>query len=280
MVIADGRILVPNLSQARAWHMLSVAFGESALSANAVDIVADEFCSSLGANGVAFLRRLYSAGLQNYQRRLIALGLDTGGYLLDAGCGFGQWCFAAAAGYDRVVGVDILEVRVEACKRLAHLSGIRNCSFQPAALEKLPFRDESFDSAISYSVLYFTDFAHSLAELGRVLKAGGVLYCSTNDIGRFLIDVVENQNGAADFSPRLYGLASLGRTVLQRATGRRWLAGAAAMSRRRTELALKAAGFKILEIGPEGSLGRGDRPMQRGWYAGFPAVFDVLARKA
>ncbi len=243
----------------------------------AIEAISSEMALSLGPNGVAFLHRLYAHGLQNYQRRLTAVGLTTGERLLDAGSGFGQWCFAAAGGYDNVVGVDVSAPRVAACDRLARLSGATNCSFQQGALERLPFADASFDAAISYSVLYFTDFVRSFGELARVLRPGAKLYFSTNDFGRFLMDVVESRNPAADLSPRLYGFATIGRTVLQRVTGRRWFDGAAAMSKRSTVSALEKSGFKIIEIGPEGSLGRGDKPMQRGRYAGFTAVFDVLA---
>lgn len=242
-----------------------------------IEAISGELALSLGPNGVAFLHRLYAQGLRNYQSRLTAVGLATGGRLLDAGSGFGQWCFAAAEGYEKVVGVDASATRVAACERLAQLSGATNCSFRQEMLERLPFPDASFDAAISYSVLYFTDFVRTFGELGRVLKPGGKLYLSTNDIGRFLMDIVENRNAAADFSPRQYGFAAISRTVLQRVTGQRWFDGAAAMSKRRTVAALETSGFKIIEIGPEGSLGRGDKPMQRGRYAGFTAVFDVLA---
>jgi ubiquinone/menaquinone biosynthesis C-methylase UbiE len=245
----------------------------------AIEAVSDEFAPSLGPNGIAFLHRLYEHGLRNYQNRLTAVGLGSGGCLLDAGCGFGQWCFAAAGGYDNVVGVDFSEARIATCNRLGHLSGMANCSFRQGVLEHLPFANASFDAVISYSVLYFTDYASVLAELARVLSPSGKFYLSTNDVGRFLVDVVENRHPTLDFHPRAYGAATIARTALERLTGRRWCAGAVAMSKRRTVSALEKAGFEILEIGTEGSLGFGDKPMQRGRYAGFTAVFDVLARK-
>jgi len=243
----------------------------------AVDLVSAEFALSLSPNGIAFLRRTYANGLQPYQRRLAAVGFESGRRLLDAGCGLGQWSFAAATKYDDVVGVDISDARVAACSRLGHLLGLTNCSFRRGSLECLPFPDATFDAAISYSVLYFTDFARSSAELARVLRPGGKLYFSTNDIGRFVVDVVENPNPAPDFHPRVYGLATIARTVLERMTGKRWFAGATAMSKRRTVSTLKKAGFEIIEIGPEGALGLGDKPMQRARYAGLTAVFDVFA---
>jgi ubiquinone/menaquinone biosynthesis C-methylase UbiE len=244
-----------------------------------IDAVSDEFKSSLGPNGVAFFRRLYANGLRNYRDRLTAVGLHSGGRLLDAGCGFGQWCFAVAEGYDSVVGVDVSGARIVTCRRLGELSGVANCTFHEGALERLPFADASFDVVISYSVLYLTNYARVLAEVARVLRPGGKLYFSTNDIGRFLMDVVENRNAAPDFSPRLYGIATITRTALHRLTGKRLFAGAVAMSKRRTVSALQDAGFEIIEIGAEGSLGLGDQPMQRNRYAGLTAVFDVMARR-
>lgn len=244
----------------------------------AADMVAEEFEPVLGANGVAFLRRIYANGLQSYQRRLSAVGLDAGGHLLDAGCGFGQWSLAVASGYEHLTGVDVSEARVAACSRLAQLSGTTNCSFHHGELEHLPFASASFDAIVSYSVLYFTDFERAFQELGRVLRPGGKIYLSTNDVGRFLIDVVENRNQAADFHPRRYGMATTARTMLERLTGKR-MAGAVAMSRARTISLLQRASFEVLEVGKEGSLGAGDIPMQAGSYAGFTAVFDVLARR-
>lgn len=245
----------------------------------AIDTISAEFASSLGPNGVAFFRRTYANGLQPYRRRLAAVGLGSGERLLDAGCGLGQWCFAAAAEYDDVVGVDVSEARVAACSRLGHLFGVTNCSFHQGALESLPFADATFDAAISYSVLYFTDFVRTFNELNRILRPGGKLYLSTNDLGRFVVDIVENRNPAPDFYPRFYGAATIARTMLERLTGKRWFTGAVAMSKRRTVSALKRAGFEIVEIGSEGTLGFGDKPMQRGRYAGITSVFDVLARR-
>lgn len=252
--------------------------GDSLLGA-AVDTVVDRCASSIGPNGAAFARRTYANGLSPYRRRLEAIGLGSGRRLLDAGCGFGQWSLSAASGYDEVCGVDVSGARAEVCRGIVETLGIRNCKFAQGSLERLPFPDASFDAAMSYSVLYFTDFAHAFAELARVLEPGGKLYFSTNDVGRFLMDIVQKRNSASDFNPRLYGVAALLRTAVERLARLRPFPGAVAMSQARTVSALKNVGFEILEIGPEGTLGQGDKPMQRGRFAGFAAVFDVLARR-
>lgn len=246
------------------------------MSREDIENVAAEFAPVLRPSGAAFLRRIYADGLEPYQRRLAAVGFTSGGSLLDAGCGFGQWSLAAAT-YRNVTGVDISPMRIAVCQSLARHLKYDNSVFLEGSLHSLPFPNATFDAAISYSALYFTDFERSIAELGRVLRPGAKLYISTNDIGRFLMDVVENKNSTADFNVRLYGIATLARTMIERITRLRAFPGTVAMSEARTLGALARHGFKILESGPEGTLGRGDTPMQRGRYGWFTAVFDVLA---
>lgn len=234
---------------------------------------------ALGPNGVSFMRRVYATGLDRYRRRLAAVGLCGSERLLDAGCGLGQWSLAAAPTVAHVTGVDMSEARVTVCRCMARALDVRNAEFQQAELERLPLCNGSFDAALSYSVLYFTNYPRVLEELGRVLRPGALLYLSTNDIGRFLLDVVRNRNGAGDFSPRRHGLAALRHTAIHRATGALPTTGPVAMSIRRTAVALARAGFEVQEVGPEGSLGAGDAPFQSGRFGGLRSVFDVIARR-
>lgn len=247
--------------------------------ADAVDHVVSVCGTALGPNGESFMRRAYAAGLDRYRRRLEAVGLCGSGRLLDAGCGLGQWSFAVAPTVTHVTGVDISEARVSVCRDMARALDVHNAAFQQAELERLPFGSSSFDAAVSYSVLYFTNYIRAIEELGRVLRPGARLYLSTNDIGRFLVDVVRNHNRASDFNPRRYGLAALWRTAIHRTTGAFPTAAPVAMSVRRTIAALSRAGFEILEVGPEGTLGAGDAPFQPGLFGGFTAVFDIIARR-
>jgi SAM-dependent methyltransferase len=243
---------------------------ERAISASGADI---------GANGAAFMRRVYAAGLQRYHARLTAVGLATGANLLDAGCGFGQWALAAASGFGSVTGVDVSAARVRACQYLAEQLSAANCRFMVGGLEALPFEDATFDAAISYSVLYFTNYERAIAELGRVLRPSALLYISTNAVGRFLAEIVEHRNAAVDYNPRLYGLATLARTFRHRLTGAFSSSGPVAMNMKDTSSVLRHCGFEVLGVGAEGTLGACATPWVRARYAGITAVFDVLARR-
>lgn len=90
----------------------------------------------------------------------IATGLIAdlpGGLILDCGAGF------RPTYYDTVVNFEI------AAYPTTDVCGVG---------ERLPFRDNSFDAAFSFAVLeHVTDPFACAAELARVLKPGGVLYC-------------------------------------------------------------------------------------------------------
>jgi ubiquinone/menaquinone biosynthesis C-methylase UbiE len=233
----------------------------------------------LGPNALGFLKRVYRHGLSRYGARIKAVGLAGRAHVLDAGCGLGQWTLALASECARTIGIDVARERVAVCRLLAQAGGRDNADFVVGSLEQLPFATGSFDGAISYSVLYFTDYRRAIAEIGRVLRSGGLFYLSTNGVGRYLYDVVHNPHPAADFHPRAYGLRSLMNTLLGRRVGLSAQSGTAAMSPKGTVRALQSAGFEIVAWGPEGSLGTGDAAMQRASYWGITTVFDVLARK-
>jgi ubiquinone/menaquinone biosynthesis C-methylase UbiE len=233
----------------------------------------------LGPNALGFLRRVYRGGLARYRARLEAVGLAGRGHVLDAGCGVGQWSLALACDCGRVTGIDVARERAAVCRLLAQAARRDNAGFVAGSLEQLPFAAGGFDGAISYSVLYFTDYTRAIAEIGRVLRPGGLFYLSTNGIGRYLYDVIRNPFPAADFNPRAYGLRSLANTLLGRRVDLSARSGSAAMSPKGTVEALRSAGFEIVAWGPEGSLGKGDGALQMASYWGITAVFDVLARK-
>jgi tellurite methyltransferase len=102
--------------------------------------------------------------------------------VLDAGCGSGRnLVYFFRSGFD-VSGVDqsrdaIAQIRSLAAELAPHLPA---GNFRLAAIEQMPFDDDSFDVVISSAVLHFArDEAHWLAmvrEMWRVLKPGGILF--------------------------------------------------------------------------------------------------------
>jgi len=234
---------------------------------------------NLGPTDHRFLRAVYQDGLGKYQRRLASVGLAGLDTVLDAGCGFGQWSLALSSTCRQVSGFDLCPDRVAICQALSHSLGIGNTAFAPADLTSLPVPDLSFDGAICYSVIYFTEYRRVLTELHRVLRPGARLYLSTNAIGHYLYQIVENRNALSDYSPRLYGI----RTILNSVFGKRrdfsLRAGAQVMSRPGTCAVLRDIGFDIVASGPEGTLGADPAPFLRTHYLGQPCSFDIIALK-
>ncbi len=103
--------------------------------------------------------------------------------VLDAGCGYGrnlvhllrEGCevFALDADPDAVHHVRQLSQSLE--------TGLPAENFQVGSIEKMPFPDQFADVVICNSVLHFarddTHFRAMLAELWRVLRPGGMLFC-------------------------------------------------------------------------------------------------------
>ncbi len=102
--------------------------------------------------------------------------------VLDAGCGGGRnLIYFFRSGFN-VSGVDksseaIAQIRSLAAHLAPHLPPD---NFHVAAIEQMPFGDESFDVVISSAVLHFArDEAHwhsMVREMWRVLKPGGIFF--------------------------------------------------------------------------------------------------------
>lgn len=102
--------------------------------------------------------------------------------VLDAGCGGGRnLIYFFRSGFN-TSGVDqsseaIAQIRSLAGQLAPHLPAD---NFRVAAIEQMPFGDESFDVVISSAVLHFArDEAHwhsMVQEMWRVLKPGGIFF--------------------------------------------------------------------------------------------------------
>ncbi len=91
--------------------------------------------------------------------------------ILDAGCGTGA-NLARLQAYGRAIGVDIAEQAIEYCRA----RGIPRDRAMMASLTDLPFPRDLFDLVVSFDVICnIPDDVAAFAEIGRVLKPGGVL---------------------------------------------------------------------------------------------------------
>ena len=115
--------------------------------------------------------------------RLVELAHLREGYnVLDAGTGTGVAAFTAAQKVGRlgkVIGVDIGGQILERASQKLDYKAPANVSFFLGDMEHLEFPDESFDTVLSASSLFFLpDMSMGLKEWKRVLKQGGTVAVS------------------------------------------------------------------------------------------------------
>lgn len=110
---------------------------------------------------------------------------DMSDRILDAGCGRGRNMGWFAKNGFKIEGCDLYE---EALYDAQVATGLSSTVFKRAALEQLPYENESFNAIICSAVLHFAQsevhFKKMVAELVRVLKPHGILFIRmTSDFG-------------------------------------------------------------------------------------------------
>jgi arsenite methyltransferase len=105
--------------------------------------------------------------------------LEPGDEVLDLGSGSGSDAFCAAilvGSEGRVVGVDFTDEQIAKARRLRDEHGFSQVEFEQSRIEKLPFRDASFDAVISNGVINLSLVKNIVfQEAARVLRPGGRL---------------------------------------------------------------------------------------------------------
>ena len=101
--------------------------------------------------------------------------------VVDAGCGGGRNLVYLLRKGCEVFGCDQNADAVESVREMALASGLPVENFSVAAVERMPFAEGMADVVICNAVLHFArDDAHfqaMVAELWRVLRVGGMLFC-------------------------------------------------------------------------------------------------------
>jgi len=113
------------------------------------------------------------------ERELQILGEVAGKDVLELGCGGGQWAVRLARQGARVIGQDISDNQIQYARRFAAMSGITSpgqaefCQGNAEDLSEWP--NETFDIVFSnFGAVGFVDIERCFAEVGRVLKKGGL----------------------------------------------------------------------------------------------------------
>jgi len=109
--------------------------------------------------------------------------IEPGCTVLDAGCGFGRNLVHLLRQGCQVYALDQNPEGVEHVRQLSASleTGLPLENFQVGEIEKMPFPDAIADVVLCNAVLHFArddrHFRAMLAELWRVLKPGGLLFC-------------------------------------------------------------------------------------------------------
>ncbi len=103
--------------------------------------------------------------------------------ILDAGCGYGRNLVHLLREGCEVFALDVDPEGIAHVRQMAGLldTGLPAANFQIGMIENMPFLDGFADVVLCNSVLHFArdekHFRAMLAELWRVLKPGGLLFC-------------------------------------------------------------------------------------------------------
>jgi demethylmenaquinone methyltransferase/2-methoxy-6-polyprenyl-1,4-benzoquinol methylase len=116
------------------------------------------------------MNRLMTMGLDLRWRRLAAqAAVRPGDRVLDACCGTGDLAIAAHKAGGEVTGLDFSTAMLERARRKS-----QSIDWVEGDLLALPFEDASFEAAtVGFGVRNVADLERALAELRRVLVAGG-----------------------------------------------------------------------------------------------------------
>jgi ubiquinone/menaquinone biosynthesis C-methylase UbiE/uncharacterized protein YbaR (Trm112 family) len=132
----------------------------------------DEFVSAIIAGTNGSLYQHLVGKLKAYPIPNLKLPPGDGKLFLEIGCNWGRWCIAAARMGYTPVGIDPSLKGIRAARRVARQLGVE-AHFLVADGRCLPFPDETFDQAFSYSTLQHLSKENTqstLQEIHRTLR--------------------------------------------------------------------------------------------------------------
>ena len=144
--------------------------------APASDSAVDPFVQKIIVGTHGLLYKSLEGNMKTYPIPEIPLPPGNERRLLDIGCNWGRWDFAAARRGYRVIGIDPNIDAVMAARRIKRQLGLTKIDHVVGDGRYLPFKNQCFDIVFSFGVLqHFAkeDARKSLAEAKRVVKSTG-----------------------------------------------------------------------------------------------------------
>ncbi len=142
----------------------------------------------LPLNAIEWLETHHNSKARERGQMIRDLQLQSGSFVVDAGCGPGLWTpfLAQAIGSKgRIIGVDIsAEALLTAQQRSHNKPYRRQVQYKRASMEQLPISYGSADIIFSANVSqYLPDPSTTFAKMGQYLKYGGKLIIKDIDFG-------------------------------------------------------------------------------------------------
>lgn len=212
-----------------------------------------------------------------YKNRLSNLNLINLDSILDAGCGMGQWSLAMSHLNKNIFGIDVCTQRLFIANHLAKSTQTKNCHFQYSPIEKTIFESQSMDAIFCYGVLTFTSIPRSIAEFGRLLKKGGLLYINYNALGWYLHTFFQKGLKNKNIKEIKESLKYFYRTLVRKRYRR-------IFTFREISKLLNNSGFTIEQSGCEGSINlinskQHIEPAYQSTYLGYPLITELICKK-
>ena len=201
-----------------------------------------------------FLLRIYNTPQDTYLTRLKQIGMTNHERVLDAGCGFGQWSFALSKLNNSVCSIDIDAIRLNITKELLKFNEQKNIFLLQGSIDTISFKENTFDAIFCYSSIYYTDYKKCLYDFYRILKPDGSLYFSTNGIGWYIHNLINQPYASDDFNPQKMAIDAIKNTFKYFNIGETNQGQSIVMPSEITLKQLKHIGFRNVYCAGEGSI--------------------------
>ena len=206
-------------------------------------------------NDFEFFERVYNNGdLRKYINRLNAIGFSDLENVLDHGCGFGQWSFSLSELNKNITGYDIGKDRINIANKIKNKIDNENIFFTSKIDYDNPKLLGKYDAIFSYGVLQCLDYKEMLKSYYNLLKPKGRLYFTAADIGWFLYYIIDGHNDTKNYSTREWGIKALVNSLNYFQKGYYLEGENICIPYNNIKLDLEQVGFKIIEMGPDGSI--------------------------
>lgn len=257
---------------------------------NSIGLYVEDLFFNREADKNFYNRCLGNGDLSKYKRRLENIGFTDMEYVLDMGCGFGQWTISLAELNEVVLGTDLDGDRLSIASEIKKNLKLENLEFSNESTSNLISSkgSGSFDGIFSYNTIPLTPWREELKILSLLMAKGGLLYFNAYDLGWICHNLIETHNTSLDFDSREWAINSIINTLEYERTGTYKQSNTKSslfVPQKQLLEYLPEVNLEILHIGGDGEIvtsssfaGHEDIffPGER---FGIPAVYEVLCKK-